>query len=530
VCLAFALLYKEAAQATDPRSVEGDEAVQKASVLEAVPDRPRVLVVDDEELFAETVADLLVQSGYEATSVTDPAEALKRAAGGGYDAALVDLVMPRMSGLDLIERLHEVSPYTQVAIVTGHANMETAVSSLQRGVYDYLPKKDVTAVALEGMVRGAVERARLARGQAEAQERVRESNRLLEALRKVGAQALRSPNPARLLDEVASIAKEVAEAASARVLLFTRTHSEEGLLVSSGGGDAAEAIWGSRLGPEDGLAAITALTGKCFQLDRADDHPRYSHKTDEMPKAQLGFLCVPVRYQSVQGALLVGGWRQKPFTTKTLDALQQLGQQAAVHLETLSAHERSANFFTHTCDLLVSILDAVDVHAPGHSRATAAYADMITRRLGLVDAERRNIHFAALLHDIGKVKMDLDLVREDGRYRDDARERMKQHPVVAVEMLKPITIWADMLPIIHAHHERWDGKGYPTGLAGEDIPLGARVVAVAEAFDAMTRSKPYGVQRSPEEALLELECHAGTQFDPLIVRLFASEYRKRQAA
>jgi len=508
---------------------QGDDAVLNAAFANAADDRPRVLVVDDEQSFAETIAELLGQNGFEACAITDPAEALRRAAGDRFDAALVDLVMPRMSGLDLIERLHEVSPHTQIAILTGHANMETAVSSLQRGVYDYLPKKDVTAVTLEGTVRGAVERARLARGQAEAQERVRDSNRLLEALREVGAQALRSASPVQLLGHVAAVAKDVVGAASGRAMLFTRTHGD-GYVVSAAAGDSAEAIRGARLLPEEGLAILAAASGKCSLLERADDHPHYSHKTEEMPKALLGFMCVPIRYESVQGALLVGGIRQKPFTAKALAALQQIAQQAAVHLEAQSFQERSANFFTHTCDLLVSVLDSIDVHYQGHARATAAYSDMITRALGLSDPERRTIHFAALLHDIGKVKMDLDLLQRNGSYPAEARERMKAHCVVGVELLKPITVWADMLPIIHAHHERWDGKGYPTGLQGDDIPLGARVVAVAEAFDAMIRRKPYGVQRTPDEALLELECHAGSQFDPKIVRLFLSEYRAQQVS
>jgi putative nucleotidyltransferase with HDIG domain len=491
--------------------------------------RPRVLVIDDEPSFVDTISDLLGESGFDVSRACDPSDALRRASAGSFDAALVDLVMPGMSGLELIERLHEVSPFTQVAVVTGHATMETALSSLQRGVYDYLPKKDITAPSLEGMVRGAVERARLRRAQVETQEQMRDSNELLGALHTLGAAALRASTVERLLEDVSTIARNLVDGTSARALLVTRTHSEDGILVSASAGERAREIRGARLDPEEGLAVVTALTGKTFLLERADDHPRYSHKTDEMPKPHLGFLSVPLRYGSIQGALLVSGWRQRPFTGKALDSLGQLGRQAAVHLETLAAKESAANFFTHTCDLLVSILDAVDVHAPGHSRATAAYADMITRRLGMADAERRNVHFAALLHDIGKVKMDLDLVRESGLYDDETRERMKRHPIVAVEMLKPITAWGEMLPIIHAHHERWDGQGYPTGLKGEDIPLGARVVAVAEAFDSMIRSKPYGRPRPPEEALAELGRNAGTQFDPKIVRLFVSEYRRQQA-
>jgi putative nucleotidyltransferase with HDIG domain len=175
----------------------------------------------------------------------------------------------------------------------------------------------------------------------------------------------------------------------------------------------------------------------------------------------------------------------------------------------------------------VDFLDHIDVFYPGHSRGVAALADMVTRRLGLPEDTRRTVHFAALLHDIGKLKLDPALLSSNRPLTPEEREAVQQHPLLGVEMLRPISLWEDMLPIIHGHHERWDGKGYPAGLAGEDIPLGARVVAVAEVFDAMTRDTPYGPRRTPEEAVAELEAFAGTQFDPRVVRLFVAEYRKR---
>jgi len=105
---------------------------------------------------------------------------------------------------------------------------------------------------------------------------------------------------------------------------------------------------------------------------------------------------------------------------------------------------------------------------------------------------------------------------------------MQEHPALGVQLLKPITLWQDILPMIHSHHEHWDGGGYPTGHKGEGIPLGARVIAVAESFDAMTRETPHAKHRTPDEGLAELERGAGSQFDPRIVRLFVAEYRERR--
>ena len=153
---------------------------------------------------------------------------------------------------------------------------------------------------------------------------------------------------------------------------------------------------------------------------------------------------------------------------------------------------------------------------------------MVTRRLGMTEAERRSVHFAALLHDIGKVLLDPAVLRATGPVSAESRRAIQEHPALGMQILKAITAWEDILPMIHSHHERWDGKGYPLAQAGEEIPLGARVIAVAESFDAMTGASPHGKHRTPDEGLAELEACAGTQFDPRIVRLFVAEYRERR--
>jgi putative nucleotidyltransferase with HDIG domain len=223
---------------------------------------------------------------------------------------------------------------------------------------------------------------------------------------------------------------------------------------------------------------------------------------------------------------MVGGARSGAFGLEDQDVLTSLARQAAVAIENAQGQERAINFFTHTSEILVSIMEGMDIFPPGHSRGVAALADMMTRRLGMTDAQRRSVHFAALLHDIGKIRLDPAILKSPNYASEEVRRHIRQHPALGAELLKPITIWADILPMIHGHHEWWNGNGYPHGLTGEDIPQGARVVAVAEAFDAMTRGTPYGRKRSPEEALAEIQAFAGTQFDPVVARLFVAEYRE----
>ena len=183
-----------------------------------------------------------------------------------------------------------------------------------------------------------------------------------------------------------------------------------------------------------------------------------------------GYLAAPMRLGSVMGALVVAGRADGDYSPEDQQLLFALARQGAAALENATAQEQAVNFFTHTSDILVSCLETMDVFYPGHSRGVAALADMVTRRLGLSDAERRSVHYASLLHDIGKVMIDPEVLRTKGPITPEARKIIQDHPALGMQLLKPITLWEDILPIIHSHHERWDGGGYPTGPEGGGDP------------------------------------------------------------
>ena len=307
-------------------------------------------------------------------------------------------------------------------------------------------------------------------------------------------------------------------------MLFRPTDDAEGFVVETAVGDGGDSVRGARLRSGEGLAVLAVDREEVIDVLQPASHPRYSHRCDELPTTRPAFLAAPLRHGAVFGALIVGG-RGGGFTSDHSEIIRSLARQAAVAIENALHQERSANFFSHVSDILVGILDGMDVHYPGHSRRVAAFSDMVTRRLGMNDEMRRRVHFAGLLHDIGKVRLDTTVLRGEGKTTPEQWAEIRRHPSLGVEILKPISLWEDLLPIIHAHHERWDGKGYPRGVAGEQIPVGARIVAVAEVFDAISRPGPHVPKRTIDEALAEIERCAGTQFDPELARIFVEEYR-----
>ena len=167
---------------------------------------------------------------------------------------------------------------------------------------------------------------------------------------------------------------------------------------------------------------------------------------------------------------------------------------------------------------LVAALLAKDPEIEAHLRAVSCLAVLVGRRMSLPRAQTEALSIGGLLHDVGKIGVPDLVLHKPGRLTDEEYETIKRHPTLGVEIVSPIKQLAQALPAINHHHERFDGNGYPDGLRGEDIPLVARVISVADAFDSMIRDRPYGYGISREAALEEIEGNSGTQFDPRIVR------------
>jgi HD-GYP domain-containing protein (c-di-GMP phosphodiesterase class II) len=181
----------------------------------------------------------------------------------------------------------------------------------------------------------------------------------------------------------------------------------------------------------------------------------------------------------------------------------------------LTARERN--------DIVRSLLKALDLHGPGergHAERVAVYAVATGHELGLRDEDLVDLRYAATLHDVGKVKVDARLVNKLGKLEDQEIEAMRLHAELSLDLLEEFDWLQPCLPMIIHHHERWDGTGYPTGLAANLIPLGARIIAVAEAFDVLTTDAGWNEPRDDEAAINELRACTRTQFDPEVVQAF----------
>ena len=178
------------------------------------------------------------------------------------------------------------------------------------------------------------------------------------------------------------------------------------------------------------------------------------------------------------------------------------------------AEKREAAMFEQTAESLASAIDAKDRYTHGHSTRVASISRQIAERAGLPEEECRKIYFSALLHDVGKIGVPDVIINKEGKLTDEEFEHIRQHPVLGYQILSSIRQSPELSVGAHYHHERYDGKGYPDGLKGEEIPETARIIAVADAYDAMTSTRSYRKELSDEKTKEELRKGMGTQFDP----------------
>jgi hypothetical protein len=197
---------------------------------------------------------------------------------------------------------------------------------------------------------------------------------------------------------------------------------------------------------------------------------------------------------------------------ETVDALTTVAGMTGTALQRSDLEDAQRNFFAHVTELLVSALDGHVVGRRGHGSNVARLANRIAHEIALDPAQKERLHFAAMLHDLGMLKID------PSRHLD--LKSVRAHPVLGARMLSRIRLWEPLAPLVLHHHEHWDGKGYPEGRSGEAIPLEARIIGLADAVDAMSRGEGMRAAKSADEIVQEVQRMRGSQFDPALVDAF----------
>ena len=240
----------------------------------------------------------------------------------------------------------------------------------------------------------------------------------------------------------------------------------------------------------------------------------------------LGFLLSnrvtkPIK-KLVEGTLRIAqGNLQHQVKVSSHDEIGKLAQSFNKMAQSLYESRRKLHdYFYRIMQSLVRILEARDRYTKGHSERVAGYVERIALKLGYPEERLELLKEVAVLHDIGKLGVPESILNKKGKLTNDEWEVVRKHPLIGEDILRPVLLNEEMLVIIRGHHERFDGKGYPDRLSGENINLFAQIISVADAYDAMTSTRAYRPSLSKQKAMEELANNKGTQFDPKVVDAF----------
>jgi HD-GYP domain-containing protein (c-di-GMP phosphodiesterase class II) len=248
-------------------------------------------------------------------------------------------------------------------------------------------------------------------------------------------------------------------------------------------------------------------------------HPAYACLSGKAGQ----IVAVPIqRQEKVLGVLFCLDKLEADFTTQDSKLLTSIANETAIYLENSSLFSDARGMMMGLLHALTSAVDAKDTYTCGHSQRVALFGREIAVRAGLPEAQVERVYMAGLLHDVGKIGVPEEVLRKPGKLTDEEFTLMKQHVEIGARILKDVRQIVDLIPGVLYHHERYDGKGYPHNLAGQDIPMVARILCVADCFDAMTSNRTYRKALPIEVALMEIRRCAGTQFDPLLADAFLS--------
>lgn len=328
-----------------------------------------------------------------------------------------------------------------------------------------------------------------------------------------------SRNKKALSKMIVEYAVKILKTNTGSLMLIDETSNE--LVITASRGLSNEIISSTRLKIGEGIAGLVARDGNAIFVEDIDKDPRF-FKAENIRYSSKSFISVPLKIKNkVIGVLNVNKEKQdEKFNEKDLRLLQLLAVQAAITIENIELYQNLQRFYLETMRTLAKAIDAKDAYTREHAERAGHYAKQVALELHLPQTMVKNIEYAAMMHDIGKIGIKEEILLKQSKLTDAEMQEIKRHPVIGEKIMAPIEFFAPIAPLILYHHEWFDGTGYGEGLVGEEIPIGARIVAVIDSYDAMTSDRPYRKALPQATAIDELKKGIGTQFDPKIVNIF----------
>ncbi len=472
----------------------------------------KILVVDDEKGIIDALEVLLKRAGYEFTGVTDPVEAIRRVLNEHYDLLILDYLMSPLHGDEVVKEIRKFNKELYILLLTGHKDIAPPIETIRKlDIQGYCEKSDRFDQLLL-LVESGIKSIQQVSTIKKFQEGL---NNILQAVPKIYQ-----------LQPITSILKEILSQ------IIPLVNSEDAFILIddlSGDGDKrGESIFRGVGKYSDHVEDVVDMLGAVLIESIGD--ARMSKRVIETRKGMV-FPLVN-EYKKSMGVIYVEGANMKMEDgTKLLEIYA--GQVAAsinnaflhslvnIKNEELNrTYDQLKERYMDTIEALRMTVDAKDVYTRGHSDRVSYYSVKIGEAMELSEGDLELLRISGIFHDVGKISTENDILLKKEALTSKEFEEIKKHPIKGARILSAVSMFRDVAPIVQCHHERIDGKGYPEGLKGDKIPLLARIISIADAFDAMMSDRTYRIKLSFEDAIAQLKEGAGTQFDEEIVGVF----------
>jgi response regulator RpfG family c-di-GMP phosphodiesterase len=512
-----------------------------------------ILIVDDDQEILDILSESLNRRGYIVQAAADGKDALSTYRKKQPSLVIMDMMLPDMDGIEVFKRMRDANTGRNVPILflSAKGDLETKLSSFDIGAEDYLVKP-VSLKELGVKVEKILNRTSQTRVLQEEREALETKVHMgqenyVQVNKQLQKQVLAmktlfsvSQDLTRILDldELinAFALTIIGELRISSMVFFSIKDGVSDVLTVRGlKGFSREKFHQLELKVKSEFCRWLAARTKPKKIVRSNDK-RWVRRLPDIRLAAFEYACPIVIKGKLRGIIFTGPkLNREEYTPYDLDMLQFICNSAGVGMENTRLFKELQSTYLSTVKTLVSIIEAKDSYTKGHTERVADYATAIAEAMDLSKEEQRLIAFGAILHDIGKLGVLEHVLNKQGKLNEEEWKILKAHPEVGASIIENMEFLTGTVSLVRHHHECYDGSGYPDGLKGEAIPLGARIITVADSFDAMTTDRPYRRALSWDEAVETLRIKSGSQFDPIIVDHFIAllsdqNFKKRMAA
>jgi response regulator RpfG family c-di-GMP phosphodiesterase len=496
-----------------------------------------ILIVDDDIKVLEILGKSLRNKGHEVNVARDAEEALGYYKKAVPDMVVLDIMLPDMDGRDLLKIMRTVPGAQTIPalFLSANSDPELMVDSLDSGGDDFLVKP-FSLQEFNAKVTKVLDSYRSARALEERTEELetevskeqasnvqinRELKRRLLSMRtlfNVSQDLNRRLDLEEMINGFSLTLVGELQISSMAVFTIKRERDTYFYLQGVKGFDK-DRIADLKLDTDSEFTRWLMSDPRPQKLARSKDD-NWAQKLPDVRLAIFEYVTPIIVKQKLRGIVFTGPRLIGEYSNPDLDMLKSICNSAGIGLDNARLFRELQNTYLSTVKALVSIIEAKDPYTKGHTERVADFAVALATKLRLSKDEIRDIAFGAVLHDIGKLVVYERILNKPGRLNEDEWEALKEHPAIGARIIENMDFLAGTIPLVRHHHERWDGEGYPDGLVGDRVPMGARIIAVADSYDAMTTDRPYRKALESEVALDTLKSKAGSQFDPQVVEVF----------